>query len=70
MHTPSDLDPTALCNGCAQAYAADTAPEILALITRIRELEALAGQALHHSDLPPKETAEGWAILGRGVVLP
>jgi hypothetical protein len=40
MHIPTDLDPTPLCNGCAQAYAVETAPVTLALIARIRELEA------------------------------
>jgi hypothetical protein len=26
--------------------------------------------ALHHSDLPPSETAEGWKILMKGAVIP
>jgi hypothetical protein len=48
MHTPSELDPTALCNGCAQAYAAATAPVVLALIARIGELESAQSDAMHY----------------------
>lgn len=41
MHTPSELEPTTLCNLCAQSVAAD----VPALIARIRELESALSEA-------------------------
>lgn len=46
VRTPSGLVPTALCNFCAQAYAADTAPVVIALVARIRELQQVSDEAL------------------------
>lgn len=76
MYTPSELEPTALCNGCAQAYAAVTAPVVLALIARLRELEAevdrAAGLLEASSDRGARKV---WAAslretIVRGAVLP
>lgn len=76
VHTPPDLDPSPLCNQCAQAYAGETAPVVLALIARVRELEAALNSAASCLEARSDASARRmWAtahreIAAKGTVLP
>lgn len=72
VNTPPDLDPSSLCNLCAQSYAVAAAPVVLALIARIRDLERVALGAAELADchclIESRDRFQ--TVAEQGVVLP